>query len=260
MEFYKPQDAVAKRRQTPSIAAEKRRKPPQTTQYSFINSNVSGDAPTPDSIRQIRSHVARDIHARARQKRIDNLRVRSLPPRPSDFPQRHSAGPAEVVTKMRGHVSQADPVEKRPLGEKDRVVMPAALLQYPVSNGQVFARDITRSERYMLSTFMIYTENYKNAMQRSVKHSSVSTENLRQRWIPYCMSQEGLLETLFLKAGNALSELRGNSEERWDLVACRYRERCLKKAIEALARENMCPSDNTIALVISVGADDVSIL
>lgn len=139
---------------------------PRTTRLMFINTSKPQDATTPRSISRIRSHVAGDIHARARQKRKDSLQVRTLPPKPKQTPvvvlERNDQSHTPCV-KPKGAREVAQAIAARPVSsggsppEEERttavgrwsgdVVAPKA----PVGCGRTFNRAISEFENYMIS-------------------------------------------------------------------------------------------------------------
>lgn len=138
----------------------------QATQLTFINTNDHEPAATLNKLSQIRSHVAKDIHARARQKRIDNLQVRNLPPRPknaskwSSEPRGKSQAAhnepregAQDLNVISIAASSSIDVLKRmshpPILASNRIISSP---QSSIGYGQPFAREISEAEKFMLSS------------------------------------------------------------------------------------------------------------
>lgn len=99
-------------------------------------------------------------------------------------------------------------------------------------------------------------------MQRVVKdHGNQALHSkLKTVWFPYSLSKPALIDTIFLKAANSLAvKTAKDSRQRWDLIACAYKQKCLRNAIEAIEREGDNPMDETVALILSIAADDVSL-
>lgn len=82
---------------------------------------------------------------------------------------------------------------------------------------------------------------------------------MRTQYVPFALGERGMLSTILLSACRSLLRLEHRGHD-YNQLALSYKGHCIKTVNDALSQEGKTTSDATIGCVLSLAADDVSLM
>ncbi|ETS06197.1 hypothetical protein M419DRAFT_4488 [Trichoderma reesei RUT C-30] len=248
----------------------------------FINTAHPRDSTSAKRISQIRSHVAKDSHARRRQRRAANGSNRTAPtesPARSESPDSTSAGTSSINATSRLLTSSSSPAAGscattssttsaededcpgfRKIAPKTRAVVRTADLPHPrkligdtKTDGWSFAWELSPDECKTFDFFLdwVLTYGYEICFPRDEVPRVMS--RMRTTYVPFAIKHPCLLACIFYISYHRryLNTDDPGEAARCHLLMQHYRLACIEMMKSALAVEEK-PSAQTITLAMQL--------
>ncbi|RDW73473.1 hypothetical protein BP6252_07380 [Coleophoma cylindrospora] len=227
----------------------------------FINTTHPSDATTRGSLSQIRSHVAKEIRSRVRRSR------RAMLP-PGDISRNKSHEQLEKNVSDRLADTRAclalvsgdghEDVEPRLPGLASSPSDPYQAMG-PSRAAQIWGsvRPFSDKENFLFDHYLNYIVPFSNGSCHRNKGSSGAALIAIQLnyWIPFALSDLGLIAALFLQSCLSLGVL--NPCQNYADMSTEYRLQCIQSTNAALSTHRaMQISDATIAKVMIMASDE----
>ncbi|KAK0649271.1 hypothetical protein B0T16DRAFT_507978 [Cercophora newfieldiana] len=206
---------------------------------------VHVDNPTkPDQnhARQVRSHAARETHARARRLRVISHLGLSNP----------SLGPLETLDSAISESTQEKPIQE---GNDSNLssLLPAGR-QDPFA---AFVRSLDPIEHFLLDHYVRVVIPVSSQRCNGLKDSKEGA--FYADWVPCALADVGLLSGIFLAACRDLSIADHARKSFFSTMALRYKVSCLRALKFAIAADLPALSDADVAKVVCLVSDEVGI-
>jgi hypothetical protein len=213
--------------------------------------------------REIRSHAARETHARARRLRV--IAHLGLPdPRQDPPPPAILESTQEEIAKDKENTSE--PMSLLPASRKDpfaafvRSLEPVEhfLLDHcmsccTIAAGHVAANSILADVRVVIPLSSTTCKAFKSAMEGAHYGRRMITD-----WVPFALADIGLLSGMFLAACRDLSLSDHPRKSVFSTMALQYKLACLGALKSAISTDPSAPDDAAVAKVIALVSDEVS--
>ncbi|KAF3062996.1 hypothetical protein CFAM422_010389 [Trichoderma lentiforme] len=197
----------------------------------FINTAHPHDATSSTAISSIRSHAARNIHAS------------------------HRASASHPKGSGKGRRTQMDTNENSLLS----IDWPVHLM-VPVYSGLLhcFARPMTKFEHFLLDYYAASVIPDAHLWCHHGDEETVFIEGVRLYWLPFVVTDSGLLAGIFLSSCRnlALREHRPQANHEYSQLAMMYKLECIRSVNEAIAAEGPIITETTIAKTLLLCADE----
>ncbi|KAL7935661.1 hypothetical protein V8C35DRAFT_321263 [Trichoderma chlorosporum] len=199
--------------------------------WEFINAAHPHDAISPTAISSIRSHAARDIHASRR----------ALASQSKGGERRRKT---HVDTNKETQLTEAWSIN----------------LMIPIWNNLLycFVRPITKLERFLLNYYATSVIPNARLMCHHGDEEHLFLESVRLHWLPFVVTDSGLLAGIFLSSCRNLALYGHQTESSYDYcqIAMMYKLECIKSVNAAIATEGPLISESTIAKTLLLCADE----
>lgn len=197
----------------------------------FINTSHPHDATSSTAISNIRSHAARNIHAS------------------------HRASTSQPKGSEKGRRTQMDTNENYLLS----INWPVNLM-VPIYSGLLhcFARPMTKFEHFLLDYYAASVIPDAHLWCYHGDEETLFIESVRLHWLPFVVTDSGLLAGIFLSSCRnlALRGHRSQANHEYYQLAMMYKLECIRSVNEAIAAEGPTITETTIAKTLLLCADE----
>ncbi|KAK4447828.1 hypothetical protein QBC34DRAFT_486082 [Podospora aff. communis PSN243] len=205
--------------------------------------------PDQKQAREIRSHAARETHARARRLRV--IAHLGLPDPRQDPPLAPTIPGSTQQEIAKENKNIADPKSLLPASRKD----PFA----------AFVRSLEPVEHFLLDHCMSYVRvviplssatctAFKDAIEGAYYGRRMVAD-----WVPFALADVGLLSGMFLAACRDLSLSDHPRKGVFYTMALQYKLSCLRALKSAISADPSAPDDAAVAKVIALVADEIAL-
>ncbi|KAK3332676.1 hypothetical protein B0T19DRAFT_416252 [Cercophora scortea] len=218
----------------------------------FVNTSHPGDATSSKSLSSIRSHVAKDIHARARH-------ARSVKPRSKSSVDRD--GPTKTAARQMHRSSatapqlQAAEANTRPVALRRNYVhvplpSPSTILSPQGDPFGSSARPLSELETSLISYYsQFYIANTDEECPQMITGSNLIT---LPSWIQFVLEDAGLIAALLYQICRLIR--RDSALQHVAELCDRYSLQCIESTRRSLALDDI--SDHTIAKVMILASEE----